>query len=267
MDLALALKVVLRRWYLFVPILAITAALVALGSSSIPNTYRASADFVLLPATTTPDPDEAPLNPLLATGNYDDLLAVLVAVLDHGSTRAVLESEGASPNWAIERAFDGPVLTVRAEAGTEQKALTTVQLVLDATEEQLATLQAETDVEQSAAVAMRVLVQDDEASALYGSKMRLLAALGALGVGIGLGVVFTVDGVSRRRHAAREVAWAATEVPAVLEVHAPAPVEAAAAPAGTFAAPAPLPPAAAARPRNGESVRAADAPRVQGGRR
>lgn len=188
MSMAEFARSMLRRWYLAVLCLALTAAGAYVTASAVPPAYESTASVVLLPPTSVVTEEG---NPYLYMGGLDEALSVLVVKLNSAA-----ESEtilGGEPNAAYTVQKDpgapGPLLYITAEARSSEGSLELLGTVLERLPIGLTEMQDELNVTDEARITALTVVQSDEPTRLVKEQLRVL--LGMVAVGLALTVLVT----------------------------------------------------------------------------
>jgi len=146
MDLLDLIKLVVRRWYVAVPVVIVTlAAAVALGSAIQPE-YNTTATVILVPPTTSAaspanGATPAPGNPWLRIGETQMAQAVQIAV-SSGETRQKVVAAGGDSAYEITLVTRSSIMTVEISSETSAKALATVEAVTKLISDEVVSQQA-----------------------------------------------------------------------------------------------------------------------------
>jgi hypothetical protein len=190
----------IRRWYLFVPGLLLTAALCAAAAVVVPPTYSAKGYIVLLPPQSATQVDGG--NPYLALGGLDSAVSILSLDMNDSNTSTSLLKGGASGTYLVapDLATAGPVLIITANNSTAVGALQTLDVVMKQLPKTLSALQSSIGAQRSAFITSSVIAQDHEAAKVLKSLVRalLVAAVGGLAATI-VGIAVIDSLIARRR--------------------------------------------------------------------
>ncbi len=146
MDLLDLLKLMVRRWYVTVPVLlgALVAALVVGGA--MPPEYKTTSAVLLVPPTITPAPggdrDREPGNPWLRIGEAPMAQAVQISLSSHDARQKVAD-QGGDPSYELKLVSRNAILTVEVTSDSEERALTTVTAVTNLINDEVVARQAE----------------------------------------------------------------------------------------------------------------------------
>ncbi|GAB2457956.1 hypothetical protein HD599_003458 [Conyzicola lurida] len=198
----------LRRWYVIVVGVLLTAGATYLVYDASEPTYEISGTAVLLPGSSTV-PDGG--NGFLYLGGLNPALEVLMRSVNSDATSSeILGDDPGVTGYTVERDSDasGPILLVTATSDTQSGARSILRAVLDTLPVRLAALQNDVAVPDAARMSVLDLAVDEKPTALTNDRTR-----GVLGVAAG-GLVATflltalVDGlvlsIARRRRQRRE---------------------------------------------------------------
>lgn len=208
MDFWELLTVMARRWYVVVPMLALTAVLAVTMPARVDPTYRANGTVVLA----EPAGNAAALNPVASAGlaANADALATIAGLPD---AKAEVEAAGLSTQYAVES--DGSVLLIEAGGATSAEAAETVQFVEQLLTDRLNRQQENVGAPPESYLSVVPLISDPVAVPVYDDQRRLrilvvvigllLAALSAVAVE-GLAVRRKTRGDTRRQRRPRKAA-------------------------------------------------------------
>jgi hypothetical protein len=199
-------RILLRRWYVVVVGLALTAGLCLAASAVSPPHYEVKTSVVLLPGPTTVGKGG---NPYLSLGNLEGVAAILARAMSDGAVTQKLLGQGASKDYlvATDPTTAGPVLLITSDAGTAADALRTRELILRELPVRLNVLQESAQVPTRSLISLSTLSQDQEPALIRKSQIRAVFIAFALGMCLTLGSAALLDGWLRRkeRGAASEV--------------------------------------------------------------
>lgn len=193
----------IKRWYLVLIGLLLTAGLGWGILRIVPVSYVSEASMVLLPPKVSTEPNG---NPYLYLGGLGQALDVLTRALDADAAREPLED--AHPHATFEIAADtstsGPILLVTSTATTARGAQDMTAAVLSAVPAALTKLQTDLSVPAKSRIEVMTLAVDQ--SAKQDAKLRTQALLGGIAAGVTLTILLTgfIDGLLRARKARRK---------------------------------------------------------------
>ncbi|WP_028471909.1 hypothetical protein [Nocardioides alkalitolerans] len=225
MDLKDLARSALRRWYVLLVCLLLTAA-GALGiARSMPASYDVSSSILLLPPASSVG-DEG--NPYLYLSGLGQAVDVLVTRLTSDAVAQPVLERHPGVTLTVERdvSTTGPIILVSASGPDAADGESTVAEVVAALPGQLADLQSALDVPDGSVITSTVLTAPEDAAP--NTKARTRAATAVVGAGLVLSVLVTAlaDRVllDRRR---RRTGEAADPVAVPEPVTVPEPVAAA----------------------------------------
>lgn len=169
----------LRRWYVFLPLLALTAFVALRVGDAAPTHYEVSTTAILVPG---PVPTEAS-GPY---GSRSDTTQVISIVLDGTAARGELEARGLNPEYEVDSRDRSALLNITVLGETEQEGLATSEAVLDLAREELAQRQAEAGVPQGAQIGVQVLQTPFLSDVIAEGKLRNMAIVGIVGASLSL---------------------------------------------------------------------------------
>lgn len=267
MDFWKTLLVLLRRWYVAVPVFAITVGLAGAVYLTTPMHYQSTGLLVLTSPSSGPtsvkDRETGQTNPLLA---FDSSLAISASiVIQTINTPVVVKELGADkPEHTFELTGGnegGPFISVTTESESEPGSRELAVQVLDRVRAELTRYQEELGAAPSTFIGVNQLVAPTEPEPLRGSKLRAAGVALVLGFAASLGAVFGLESYQTRKR--RREDGPADDDP---DETTPEPVEPVRPPVPRHAVERtqrirPVQPPASAKPANGKPV-AAPAPKT-----
>jgi len=208
MNLSSLLRATLRRWYITVPGLLLTALVVVAAHAFVQPSFTRSADVMLVPA-----PAAVPkgANPYLYIGDLGQAADVLVtAAGSQSSTSAILEGAAASTvTIARDVGTSGPVILITVETPTSAQAGVLLDRSISAVRSTLAKVQTDEHLKRSEMITMSTLSVDTVSTPKTKTQLMATAGAGVLGVAATLVLVSLIDGLLLAR-ASREArrTWA-----------------------------------------------------------
>ena len=211
MDIWESAKILGRRWYVVVPIVAVFAVAAIFVSGQIDPEYRASASMVILPRPTDDGAlfqargADGPSNPLDYLGGQTTLTSIEL-IVGTEETRAELAAAGFSPAYSISVDAKDPLMLVEVLDRDPVVVQATVDELTIKVQEELDTLQASVGAPTSDLLEIHVLSQNQLPTEDYGSRMRIRIILAVLGLLAATGAALLVEAWStgRARRAERE---------------------------------------------------------------
>ncbi|MFN2557379.1 MAG: hypothetical protein ABR592_11040 [Nitriliruptorales bacterium] len=212
MDFVTFLRVLLRRWDVVLPGVVLTLLTVVAAGGSVAPEYEAEGSVLLLgPSTATSSQGGAvAVNPYLNIPSSLDSTAVILAeTLRSEQVMRELADLGANADYEIEPTEKTPILTVTAKGSSMEQVLHTSQLVMQRAQDDLAARQQAAGAPQETFIRSQVL-RPPRGTVHSGSKPRVMAAVGAVGIGLTIMLAFAVETLAGWRRQRRQY-----EAPAV----------------------------------------------------
>lgn len=204
MDFLTAIRIMLARWYVLVPALLATGV-AALGVvSAVAPAYQVQSSVVLLaPASKQIGAEPAQQNPYVGSVALDVVANVLSKVAMSEDTATRLKAKGATAEYEVGADLEGPILNVIATSSDEQTAVRTAKAVIAKIRSELAQRQEAQGAPQKTWISAVTVTRPDQATKMIGSKIRVLAAVLALGLAATISLTFMAENIaeSRRRRA------------------------------------------------------------------
>ena len=213
MDFIDACKVILRRWYVAVPLLVLTLAGTYFAYSTASANYSAKGSIILLQPASRVTADGAgavcPTNPWCAGGDSISLANVAARRMDDPTIKSeVLDPHpGAAYEVILNADNRSSILEISATARTPKDALDTLHDVTAEVRQHPRRAPENADVPTACPVDARDLVRTDAVttatrpSPQAGGKLRAAAAAFSLGIAITLGGVFLAESMAVSRRA------------------------------------------------------------------
>jgi uncharacterized protein involved in exopolysaccharide biosynthesis len=213
-DFWKTLLVLVRRWYVAIPALAVSAGLAAMAYQSIPPKYQATGSVVLLTPThgaSGSASKSGPTNPLLSfDGSLETTAQLLTQVLLSPAVAEQLASEGATGDYQVGDAnIGGPFVNVVATGRSAAESQRTVTLVLNRARVELLDRENKLSAPRSSYISVEDVVRPTVAKVLVGGKMKGAGAALALGMAASLGSAFMIESIVENRRERRGVPRAA----------------------------------------------------------
>jgi hypothetical protein len=192
MDVLLAMKAAVRRWYITVPMLLLTVAVAALSFSNSVSAWQTSGSLLILAPL-------APSNTASDNGGTRLLAALLAANFNSDIVQAGLKAKGATGVFTAQASNELPLVSVSAEANSADAAADTLKIVLDNGDAVLADLQRRIGTNEADFYRSARSVEDS--SPRFSASSRLVGAIGILVGGAAITVLISavVDGLLTRR--------------------------------------------------------------------
>ena len=220
MDFSATVRVVVRRWYVVLPVLLVALAGVAAMYRTAPVQFQSNAVLLLHSPTTGGtqyangfQPDKT--NPLLSSGRGIDLTGTvliqamqtasftrLIAVPDDGSTTYSVNNGTENP----ELVTNGPFVFITVISGSPQEAQDLVRRAVAAAHGELLRRQAMLGAPPSTFVEMTEIIPASDPAPLRGGGLRAAAAALALGMLLALSSAFACESLVHAREIRRREA-------------------------------------------------------------
>ncbi|SOD70295.1 capsular polysaccharide biosynthesis protein [Jatrophihabitans sp. GAS493] len=191
----------LRRWYIVLLALFITAGLVAVAFTQVPATYKATANVLVIP------PAGAGANPYLDLGGLNGVGDVLSLNLSSIDAAKILTDEGVTGTYlvATDDSSSAPLITVTATDKSPEGALATMHAVVALLSPRLQQIQQNLNVPNGHFLTIQPVNADDTAKPIRKSQQRAIIAAVGIGVLIGFGMLAGVENLSARRARKRAI--------------------------------------------------------------
>lgn len=198
MDLAEIWRVMLRRWYVLLPGLLVTAALIAGVYLLVPVNYRSQSTVTLLNSKKATVAFDG--NPFLSTqASLTGMADGLARNLNSDDSRADLKSQGVTGEYEAKIADNalGPFMWLSVTGTDPAAVLKSDQLFTAYAEKRLQEFQAQQSVTPEAMIRMATLVPPQEPEAQTKTRLQYLVMAGALGFVLSLVATFFVEARKR----------------------------------------------------------------------
>lgn len=207
MDFWSTIRVLLRRWYVALPVFVVALGLAGGVYASVATQYESTGTIVLTsPASgaraTAGAQSPEKVNPLLAfDGSLTTSAEILIQALQDPATVKQFEHvDGANTTYQVGNGqLSGPFVVVVADATTPAAAEKTVTAVLDLAHKQLADRQQALQAPESTYISADQVINPTPAEAKIGGKVRYAAVALALGLVAGLTAAYGVESFQQRR--------------------------------------------------------------------
>ncbi|TDE94056.1 hypothetical protein EXU48_11410 [Occultella glacieicola] len=201
----------LRRWYILLPLLALSgAAAYAVGERVQPE-YNIAASAIVVPGRAVAEI----ANPY---GGLDDANSVLGIVLNGTETQAEVAAAGLVPTYTVAPTTRSTVLNFEVRADTPEAGVATGEMVFELAREELTTRQTNAGLPPATQYGLDVLQEPAVTAVVADGKTRNMAIVGVLGAALSLLIAVLFDdliGLIKRARAHRQERRAASESEAV----------------------------------------------------
>ncbi|NJC65792.1 hypothetical protein HC028_14965 [Planosporangium flavigriseum] len=194
-------KLMVRRWYISVPLLLATFAGTGYTAIAVEPDYAITAYVQLIPPAASSDPDQATRiqNPWLALGMTSLNNAAMVATQDQTFLDA-LKKKDDSASFEITIGERNPVATIAVVAPTQQEVESATALVTSHYDESVRSLQAQYGVKPAEMITVFRLDKGENIKRPGGKVKRAVIAVFAIGLLMTGGLTILIDALLRRRH-------------------------------------------------------------------
>jgi len=201
-----SVKVVLRRWYVVLPALLLTAALSVALINNIKPSYRATGSVVLL--RTQPPPNTNCTNPYDCLDYQSTQLASVIAIAATDQSFASrLVAAGASPTYTVTGPSNNngqnptPVVSLTETARSEATAMKSYEILTDQLNQVLSERQRSVGIKPTdpTFVSAVALTAPQHASRLIGTRVKALVVVITMGVILAIALAFAVDSAASAR--------------------------------------------------------------------
>ncbi|MGC5020485.1 hypothetical protein [Micromonospora sp. DT47] len=208
MDFWDATKVMMRRWYMTLPLLLLTIAGTGFTATAVEADYVLTSYVQLIPPQTSVDPEEArkfPVNPwnllgLEALSQAANYTTVDQTFLDR------LEREGYSTSFKITSGDPVAGATIEVIGESRAQAIQTTETVITRYRESALALQTQYRVRSQDLITVQRLDQGENLKRPGGKVKRAIIAVFGTGMLIMCGVTIGGDALLRRRRLRRQAA-------------------------------------------------------------
>jgi len=199
MDVWLITVAVVRRWYVTLPMLALTVLAAVVVGQGVNPLHQVSATAVLVPG---PEASQVE-NPY---GSMDQVSQVLTVVLDDARTRTALKDRGLEPGYEVNQRSRSRILEIAVSNEDPNVSLATAAAVLDRLREELLARQNGAGIPAQAQVGLEVLSPPAVVDVVTQGKLRNMVIVLVVGTALTILVAVLLDdvvGLLRRQQARR----------------------------------------------------------------
>lgn len=183
MNVGRGASAVLRRWYVFLPLLVLTVMAALRVEEGVRPQYESTATAILVPGD---PPTDRPY------GSIEDTNQALSIVLANGRTRAAIARLGLNPDYLIEARDNSDLLNVEVVDDSRERSVATGEAVLGMAREELAQRQEAAGVPPRARTVMQTLQAPSDWDVVEGAQ-RNAVMVGVIGVALSLLVTVLAD--------------------------------------------------------------------------
>lgn len=207
MDFVTFLRVLQRRWVVVLAGLIITLIVIVAVGKSVGPTYEARGSVLLVGPAIDVSSERGPFpaNPYLYMNPSVHSTAIVIAErMSSDEMVRELADVGATADYEVTSAEKTPILTVTARGASEVQVLHTARLVLQRMGDELVARQQAAGAPAHTLIRSQIL-SGPRASLHEGSKLRVMAAVSVLGLGMTLLFVLAVESLDARRGRLRQL--------------------------------------------------------------
>lgn len=203
MDVVDGLKLVVRWWFVTIPILIVSVAATLVITAGIEPEYVAEGSLLVVgPAVTTSTDtgEETLVNPLLVGSSGLSTVAEIATLsINTPEVARILEEEGLSSDFAVGAGNRSPILFIEAYASGRAVATETALRVAELIALDLALRQDAAGAPDGQRVTTSVISLSAVGGADYGGRTRIRIVMAVMGVGLSVGAAFLMESIRRRR--------------------------------------------------------------------
>ena len=199
--------ILVRRWYLVLGALVVSATLAIVGFYVSKPTYEARADLLLLPPARTSGPTGGLGNPYLAlNGSLGDAAQVIAAEVasDRSAERLAEQGRRAVYSVGLDQSFSAPVVVVVTRDASAAEATLTLNAVMSEYNRTLLKVQQDAGAPARATFATRVITTTPIPQRLLKTPIRNAIAGGVGGLLLGLLPILLLERLAAARTKRRQ---------------------------------------------------------------
>ncbi len=185
----------LRRWYIFLPLLALTLGAVHVVGQGVQPEYEVSATALITPGRA---PAEVP-NPYGGSTQANEAVAI---VLNSVETRAHVEAQGLVPTYEVSTQARTTIMNLSVRGPNSDQTVATAHYVIELAVRELSDRQSAGGLPPASQYGLDILADPAIVAVAYDGKLQVQAVTGLLGASLSLLVALLFDdivGLYRRR--------------------------------------------------------------------
>ena len=198
MDVWRIILTVSRRWYVLLPLLAVSGvALVAAGNRFSPE-YEATGSFILAPPRVT--------DSYSPYSDMDTAIESMVIVLGGPEARSAIAAQSLAPNYEVGRISRTSIMSFSVRTETPEVAEATGEAIIALASTELAARQGDAGLKPDAQVTIQVVQRPAITEVVPDGKVRTQAVIGLLGAALATVIAILFDdlvGLVRRMSGSR----------------------------------------------------------------
>jgi len=212
-DLWELLRVIGRRWFVFLPLAALAVAASLTLSGRVDPEYSASGSIMLVGRLVTTDVPTEPqvVNPY--GGSLPTTAQMLQLSMSGVSAKRALADAGLSTNYQVSVQARSPFMFVQATAASPGVAIETVNHVISLTERELVVRQDAAGAPENGRVGVEVIASAETAQSDAGGQKRTKLLVAGLGLAFAAAAAVLVEGATAARRQRRDGAVASAAGP------------------------------------------------------
>ena len=183
-----------RRWYILLPLLALTVLLAVLAGNGVRPEYDVVGTAMVEPGQVFTDQP----NPY---GEAADANAALGVVLSSADARSQITAQGLNSNYEVTTVPRSTILNYSIRADTTSSGVATGNALIRIAAAELDSRQSAAGVPAAARYSLSVLQPPAVSATVHTGKLRIMAIIGVLGAGLSLLIAVFFDdlvGIIRR---------------------------------------------------------------------
>jgi hypothetical protein len=194
MQVQKILKSLIRRWFIVVLGLAVTAGACFFLQQNAPDNYKAQASLVLLPSTKSVG--EAG-NPYLGLGGMSEALDILTRKMSSEEFKETIREQSGASTFTAEadKGTSGAILLITASSPDSGQALKILDTVMNQAPVALTELQDVLNVPTTSRISTMKLLEDSKAVPEVKARTQLLLVTAAGGVAFSIMLTVLIDGL------------------------------------------------------------------------
>lgn len=169
----------LRRWYILLPLLALTAVGALKIGEGVHPQYEVTATAILVPGPEVTE-IESPY------GNRNETAQVLGILLGNTEARDAIETQGLSPEYEINVRDRSNIVNLTVLTDSEDESLSTGEAVLGLGQKELQQRQDAAGIPANAQIGLQILQPPTVSDVVAEGKLRNMAIVGILGAALSL---------------------------------------------------------------------------------
>jgi hypothetical protein len=200
-------KLVVRRWYVFVPLLVASVLLVLTAGVSVKPDYSALGHIQLIPAAQSVDEAAKAgrvANPWNSLGFAALGTAVNLKITQDENLRKDLIASGLTDSFTIVMDWDVTYFKIEAVGVTPEQATATAQRLMKAVADEVTAQQVQFGVAKQDMITTLALDRGDKVTVVTSKRTRMLVVVAGVGLMVSVAGTIAVDALARRRQRRRE---------------------------------------------------------------